>query len=112
MKKSLVTDSAGSVYSASQSDWLLQISKEFESFCLCVLIRFEALYTLKHPAESVTSDFFIADLSLLDKVELPNSGHALIPVTLDSLLPRSSVFSSSLYTLCVTPTLGYNTSKD
>ena len=37
-------------------------TKEFASFCLWFYIRVEALYTLKHhPAESVTSDFFIAD---------------------------------------------------
>ena len=41
---------------------------KYEGVCVFLFVRFcirvEALYTLKHhPAESVTSDFFIADPS-------------------------------------------------
>ena len=45
--------------------FLLQIRRSLRLSVCAFYIRVEALYTLKHhPAESVTSDFFIADPSL------------------------------------------------
>ena len=47
----------------------LQIRRSLRLSVYAFYIRVEALYTLKHhPAESVTSDFFIADPSLATTV--------------------------------------------
>ena len=77
----------------------MQIRRSLRLSVCAFYIRVEALYTLKHhPAESVTSDFFIAD---------PNSSEVLLKLVTHTFAVQTAVRSNC--SVCTFVNIEYDT---